>query len=39
LRSDREISKGAWDVRTIDTERPETEVAVIVGVDARPATG
>ena len=26
-------SKGAWDVTTIGTERPETEVAVILGVD------
>ncbi len=26
-------SKGAWDVRTIDAERPDTEVAVILGVD------
>jgi transposase len=25
--------KGAWDVRTIGTERPNTEVAVILGVD------
>jgi hypothetical protein len=26
-------SKGAWDVRTFGAERPETEVAVILGVD------
>src|ERR687896_2721002 len=26
-------SKGAWDVRTIGAERPNTEVALIVGVD------
>jgi prolyl-tRNA editing enzyme YbaK/EbsC (Cys-tRNA(Pro) deacylase) len=26
-------SKGAWDVKTIGTERPDTEVAVILGVD------
>ena len=26
-------SKGAWDVRTIGAERPETEVVVILGVD------
>ncbi len=26
-------SKGAWDVRTIGAERPNTEVAVILGVD------
>jgi transposase len=26
-------SKGAWDVRTIGAERPDTEVAVILGVD------
>jgi hypothetical protein len=26
-------SKGAWDVTTIDAERPETKVEVILGVD------
>ncbi len=26
-------SKGAWDVTTIGAERPDTEVAVILGVD------
>jgi transposase len=26
-------SKGVWDVRTIGAERPDTEVAVILGVD------
>jgi transposase len=26
-------SKGAWDVMTIGTERPETEVGVVLGVD------
>jgi hypothetical protein len=26
-------SKGAWDVTMIDAERPDTEVAVILGVD------
>ena len=26
-------SKGAWDVTTIDAESPDTEVAVILGVD------
>jgi hypothetical protein len=25
--------KGAWDVTTIGAERPDTEVAVILGVD------
>jgi hypothetical protein len=28
-------SKGAWDVTTIDAERPDTEVAVILGVNPR----
>jgi hypothetical protein len=26
-------SRGAWDVKTIGTERPDTELAVILGVD------
>jgi hypothetical protein len=26
-------SKGAWDVTTIDAERPDTKVEVILGVD------
>jgi hypothetical protein len=27
------VSKGAWDVTKIGAERPETEVAVLLGVD------